>query len=450
MKLVILLVTSLLFLAIVAGSQAALKDGTNLAIKPDSLKCISTEVPDDFGAVGLLSSFYVTSDCGEWCDFSGSTVLTDPGNPASIPICINTFGRQVNETKKVKFTISTKGKQKEFNYGICVAPQEDQDTGSGNPCTVVNLNQKYFDIKIDPIIYGELNKETEYQIEVYSTLKLDIEVTVAETGKTFTLTTVPQEKMLLKDKILLKGDTILNVKAVVKGCTVPSCTKTSSSLLTTQKIPESAKASGNFTLSLMPTSATTKRSQPVKYYLEIKNYGEEKEYTIELKLPKGLNSTFNTTKKTIRNSEDLAIQINPEGSECLYTFTVAVQGQVSKSVQATLSVNEASCDLNRAKITEVLDPNTLNSINSVLVNTRDSSLSDDLKSFNDLANKPSSGNESVQLVDQKKSSKSAKPEGLDLTTMILIVVVVVIAVVFVMFKKSKKVSVEGNWDEENR
>ena len=441
MKALILIIIAFLLFSSIEFSQASLKDGTNLAIRPDSLKCISTEVPDDFGAVGLLTSFDLSSDCAGWCDFSGSTVLTDPGNPASIPICINTFGKEVNDTKKIKFVISAKGKQKEFNYGVCVASQEDQDIGSGNPCTVVNLNQKYFEIKMDTITYAEPGKETEYQIEVYSTLKLDLEITVEETGKVFKVTTIPQQKTVLADKITVKGDTILNAKAVVLNCSVPSCSKTASTLVTTQKIPESAKASGNFSAALMPESATTKKSQPVKYYLEIKNYGEEKEYSIGLTLPKGLDSTFNKTVKSIKNTEDFTIEINPSGSECLYEFTVAVRSQVTKSIKGVLSVNEASCDLNRAKKTEVLDSNTLNNINAVLAGSKDSSLAGDLKSFNDLANKQSSPDQ--QVVEKAPAKKSAKSEGgIDLTTLMLIVAVVILAGVFVIFKKIKRVGGE--------
>ena len=447
-----LIIFSLLSLFLMTSSEAALKDGTNFAIKPDSIRCISTEVPDDFGAVGLLTSFYVTSNCGEWCDFTGSTVLTDPGNPVSIPVCLNTFGKQVNETKKIRFTISARGKQKDYNYGICVAPQEDQDIGSGNPCAVVNVNQKYFEIKTEQIIYAEPNKETEYEIEVYSTLKLELDITVQETGKTFKVTTVPQQKTVLKDKITVKQDTSLNVKAVVSGCTIPSCTKTSSSLVTIQKIPEYAKTSGNFSLSLMPESATTKKSQPVKYYLEIKNYGEEKEYSVELKLPEGLKSTFNTTKKSVRNSEDFTIEIEPTGSEPFYTFTVDVRGQALKSVQGTLSVNELANDLSRAKTTDVLDPDALSNINAVLVNTRDSSLADDLKSFSDLANKPKDVTQIVETASSKKSAPK-KEGGFDMTTIALIIAVVVLAGVFVMFKMRKKPAQDGdgeNWSQEGR
>ena len=437
-----------------SGAEAALRDGTNCAIKPNNLKCIIAEVPDDFGAVGASSVFNIQSDCGEWCDFTSATIFTDPANPVGIPICINTFGKSVNQTKQFKITIASPGKQMEFNYGVCVSDQQDCDTGKGSPCAVVNLNQKYFEIKMDPIIYVQPNQESEFEVWITSATALDIELTVLETGKTVAFTTKPQEKMRFADKIKVSTDTLLNVKAVVKGCQLPGCTKTASMLVTTQK-PPPTQASGNFSISLLPESATAKKSQLTKYYLEIKNYGEEKDYIVELTLPTGLKSSFAGVTKKIRNKEDVLIDITPEGTECLYTFTITVRGQATKTVQGSLSVNEASCDLNRLKSTDVLDSQTISNVNSAIVNTRDSTISDDLKSFSDLVGKTGGQATPEPTGTGSGATKpTTKPTpggfGFDLTTVIIIIVVVVVVLLVVMLKRGKKVErpEQGYWREE--
>lgn len=439
-------VFSIAFFLNLYSAQAALKDGTNFAMRPDSLKCISAVLPDDFGPVGAPTTFEVRSDCGEWCDFTSSTVFTDPSNPASIPICINTFGKEVNQTKKLRFTIDARNKQKEFNYGICVADQEDQDSGQGNPCTIVSLSQKYFEISMEPITYVDPGVPSEFEIQIYSALKLDIDVTVQETGKTFTIQTNPQEKVVLKDKITTSTDTLLNVKASVKDCSLPSCTKTASTLISTKRPPEYAISSGNFSISLMPEAASTKRGQLVKYYLEIKNYGEEKDYTVSLLLPKGLKSSFNASTKTILNRENFVIDVTPEGTECLYTFRVSVKGQVTKDLQGSISVNEASCDLNRLKATESLDPGTLNNINSAILRAKDSTLADDIKVFSDLSSRPANQTV-VEVTEAKKPAKKTEGGGIDFITIVAVVAVVALAALFLIFKKGRKVEAqeEGDW-----
>lgn len=434
MKLIVALASLLFSVLAISGAVAALRDGTNFAIRPESLKCINIEVPDDFGPVGAPTEFEIKSDCLEWCDFTSAAVFTDPGNPTSIPVCFNTFNREVNQTKQIKFTIDARQKQKEFNYGICVADQQDQDSGSGNPCNVVNTNQKYFEISMEPITYVEAGIEGEYEIQVYSPIAIELEVTVEDTGKIFTLTTRPQEKIVLRDKIKIERDTILNVKAVVKGCSLPTCLKTASTLLSTQK---PAPYSGNFSASLMPEAATTKKGLPAKYYLEIRNYGEEKEYAIQLSLPLGLKSSFNSTTKSILNRENVKIEIIPEGTECLYTFSINVKGQVAKTLQGSLSVDEAVCDLRRAKATEVLDPSKLSSINEAIIKAKDSSLSEDIGIFTDFTVKTVEQTPVVET-DQPKKPK-APAGGIDLTTIIIIVAVVVLGLVFVLIKKGKKV-----------
>lgn len=441
------MVAVLTLFTIVSGADAALRDGTNFAIRPDTLKCASIEVPDDFGPVGAPTTFEIKSNCLEWCDFTSATVFTDPGNPTSIPVCFNTFNKEVNQTKQIKFSIQARSKEKAFNYGICVANQQDQDSGSGNPCNVVNSNQKYFEIRMEPITYVQ-DGEAEYEIQVYSPLSLELDVTVEQTGKVFSLTTKPQEKIVLRDKIKgITKDTILDVKAVVKGCGLPSCTKTASTLVSAQKpIP----ASGNFSATLMPEAATTKKGLPAKYYLEIRNYGDEKDYTIQLSLPQGLKSSFNSTTKTISNRENILIEITPERTECLYTFSILVKGQASKTLQGSLAVDELDCDFQRTKKTEALDSSKLSKINEAIIKAKSSSLKDDIGIFTDFTVK--SVNESAAVITQP-DAKKPKPStggGLDITTIGLVIAVIVIGLVFILVKKGKKVSEGEDWEKEGR
>ncbi len=439
------------FLVIAGTAQASLKDGTNFAMAPEALKCINAEIPDDVGVFGVPATFSLSSDCGEWCDFTSAEVFTDPGNPVSIPICFNTFGKAVNQTKIIKFTADARGKQKEFNYGICVAEQEDQDTGSGNPCAVVSLNQKYFDIRMDPVTYLEPNIEGEYQIEIYSTIRLDMDIEILETGKTLSVTTRPQEKIVVSQKIRTQTDNILNVRAVVRGCALPGCTKTASTLLTVRDPPESL-ASANFSATLMPESASTKKGQPVKYYLEIRNYGEEKDYAVELSLPRGLKSGFNTTTKTISNRENIIIELEAEGSECSYTFTISVKGQATKTLQGSLSVNEASCDLNRLKTTEALDSKALSDINQAIIRSKDSTLAEDLRSFSDLANKAANKTESVETIQPAQKTSKKAEGGIDLTVLIIVVIVLVALVLFMLLKRrgSQEEADDNYWERAGR
>ena len=67
-------------------------------------------------------------------------------------------------------------------------------------------------------------------------------------------------------------------------------------------------------ISLLPESATAKKSQLTKYYLEIKNYGEEKDYIVEIGkaniLQEGQDLTLISWGSMIKTCEDAINQIN--------------------------------------------------------------------------------------------------------------------------------------------
>ena len=83
-----------------------------------------------------------------------------------------------------------------------------------------------------------------------------------------------------------------------------------------------------------------------------------------------------------------------------------------------------------------MDPTTISNVNTAIVNARDSTIAEDLISFNDLTNKAGG-----QATPTPASTKPPiKPQGgFDLTYVIIIIVAVVAALLAIMLKRGRKV-----------
>lgn len=426
------------FLVLLASSglaEARLVDKTVVGLGPNSSRCFDLELPQDFGPVERRTLFSIRSDCGEWCTLTRSEIVASPFEPVSISMCISTLGKAEKEEKSFNLAITGGSKERVYSFGVCVSSAEDSNHGSGTPCGVLNTHQNTFDLQINPrTIQAESGGLYTYEVFVHSPaiLKLDL---LSSTGKTWFLTTTPNKRTVLADSGAAPGTGTyeIRVEGKIKGCTRrPGCSKTASSTLHVGG-PE-IREPGNFSVTLTPMATIGKKGEPISYSLDITNHHEEKDYDIDLVLPVGLISDMARQAKTISRREVIDFNITPIGDKSFYPFKLKVTaGGVSKSLDATISMNEVYNDVERTLRTEEMGPELRSKFESWKQTQKTSSTTSQIAGLVGIVEGPAERPGPVtQPVPPLK-------EGLDLMLIIIPLVLVVAVLLAYFYRKTKKV-----------
>lgn len=424
----------LAFLALVLSAPLgqALADNQNLAMPPNSVRCVNAYIPDDWGEITGKTIFTITSDCG-WCDLSRAGVTTDQDNPVVFPICI-VSPEKGNKTLSFKIGLEALGKRLEFQYGVCIAGQEDLDSGAGSPCGVVNSMQDIFDFGIEPErLYANPGSQASYTLFLQSQASLTLELT-SMYGTKKRIELQPNEPYMIDFELTVpsqKGEYDVEILATILNCNFPSCSKSVSARLIAG---EEKPSSGNFSITLFPENYNIEKTEPVLYTLRIRNFQEAKAYNARLLLPQGLETDFIPRTMTISGVQDITFNITPS-EEKYYEITAEVEtAYAKKQAKAYLTLGEMEKDLERMK--EDLSGDAQNKIDRWIENYGDAGYNDKMDSFGNLLNE----------VNQSQPwnwtpPNGEEPGGLN-PLLIAIPVIAVVAILLFYFYKSRRVEEE--------
>lgn len=434
-------------------SQAALQTNTNFAIRPESVRCINVEIPDDFGAINTRKDFTLLTDCDDWCGLTRAQVTASPINQIILPLCISTFGKPIGSSKKFSVLLEAGGETRTFNYGICVSEQEDIDTGKGEPCKVVNNNQKIFDISFSPqTLYGVEGEDLEYTAYLYSEAVLDIELQASTGTRWPTVKTMPSERIPVKGTVKVGEVSELTVEAFAQGCELDSCNKSATLKIISQQKPQEAVPVANFSIQLTPDKVNVQESKPVKFTLDIINFGEEKSYTVELILPQTVLSDFISTSRTVADRDIVSFGITPQ-AKGLHEVTVKVTNDAGQQKLATayLTLDEVGSDIERITATTT-DTETIRAYADLERSLQDKSYEEAIKGLSDL--KKQEADNTPNTGRQPQPKQTTAPSG-DNLPIYMAVVVVIAGLILVFLKKRKVVDEEAEEeldfeDEEER
>ncbi len=425
------LVFLLSILILVPIASARLVDNTNYAIPQNSQKCFDLSIPEDFGVIDTRVTFSISSNCGDWCDFSKSLLTTDRTNPVIIPICLTSKDKKSGDRKTFSVDISTQGKKKTYNFGACVHDNADKDVGSGDPCGITNIKQDNFDITVNPDpIYVESGKSKTYEIHITSQERFKVEVE-SSTGRKWNVETNPKNAngAVVTDNVG-SDKTEIAITARITNSQVPGDTKT----ITVPVYLSADPPPGDFAIFLSKENTNTLVNDPVNYELEIENFGDSKEYTIQVQVPNWFKSDISNLTRTISGKEKVNIQITPtQAISSDFRIIVSTSGG-EKTKAPFISVNEIQSDIGRTLQTENPPSKVRRCMSQQNVANRGKSIGDQVDSwgsFLDCTEEPETGT--------SPGSPGTQGTGLNPAFIIIPIVVIAGAVFYYFYKKKKPV-----------
>ena len=421
----------LILLSLPLVVSARLVDDTNYAVQPNSQQCFDLNIPEDFGIIDTRVAFTISSNCGDWCDFSKSILTTDRTNPVVIPICLSTKDRKTSERKTFSLDITAQGKQKPYNIGVCVHENQDKDIGKGDPCGVTNIKQDNFDITVNPNpITVEPGQTKTYEIYLYSQdlFTVDIE---SSTGKKWPgIKTEPKKAggTVLTDNVG-SGKTELVITGKIVNSLGPGDTKT----VTVPVYVTDQKPAGDFAIFLSPDNTNVNVNDKISYQLQIDNQGEPKTFNIEIKTPEEFQSDLQNLSKLISGKEIINFQITPTRvSRNSFTVTVSFnEGDETgtKSLQPYISVDEIQADLGRTVGTENQSTKVRKCMNKQNLQNRGKGISSQVDSWGSF----------LDCTEQPDTDTVIPPVSGGVNPILIVVPIIVIAAaLFYYFYKKKK------------
>src|SRR3989338_2420793 len=445
-----------LFLSLILASPAygLLTDGAVVGIGQETTWRATVELPDDFGVVGGVTEFVVTTDCEDWCDLHYAKVITDPQNPIRLPLYISSKGKPLGAEKSFKISISALGLTNSFNYGVCVTQSANVNNGKGSPCKAVNSNNDVLSLSISPdTVYALPNRQFQYNITLYSQAVLDVEVK-SSTGATWTVTTDPDKRTVLTDKYTAGQDSEqITVEATIKNCKNSAFCKKTASAIIIPSAPPANRASGDFAIKIDPQKISAKKGFPVSYSLDITNYRKEKSYDIDIILPtEGLESDFSPAKsKPIAGTETINFKVTPTGDQSSYTFQIKASSSenVTKLTDATINMDEVVNDAGNAAATAGTDDDTIRKLNEFKARYSNSDLCTQLTGADSTLSNSSKPTTRPSPRSTLPSQPAQQPINIVDLLMIIIPAVIVVAVLMVLLvRKRKPVRQEGEEEYE--
>ncbi len=371
------IIAIMVVLSAVSLSQAReLKNDFYFTIQPDSSKCFNIRLPSDMG-VYEDDRVKIVVDSKAESNIKFIEVSASPSNQVSVPLCFSSENMKERNFANYSIKISSEKSGEEIvTGGFCVSSNKtDFATGrpETNPCDFIIKDEKLFDIFFQ---YGDrmpVKKDTTAKIPVraYSQNKLDLELAV-KSG----LDMEPKNQLLKLEP--RKWETFyfeippakagnypieLTAHAVIDGklCDseiLPFCKKT----ISTTAMIDSLGLQG-WHLYVTPSSYSAFNTLPIPYSAVIENYGEDAEFSLELKLPKGLISEFEKEKVVIPSGgkKEFLINITPQIiSAENFEIGFVAKGDIEKTARSYLSFRDTEENINSywSEIRDSLTPET--------------------------------------------------------------------------------------------
>lgn len=362
------------FLVASLGSARELRNNFYFTMPPDSAKCFSVSLPSD---INLYEEDRITinTTTDAETNIKYIEVSASPENQVTVPLCFFSFGRKEGDFSNYTILLdSGKTNTEEIKGGFCIlAGREGTATGRppANICDFIIMDEKLFDVFFQ---YGDrtpLKKETPGKIPVraYSQNKLDLELTIEsnvdiqpksqlirlEAGK---WTTFEFEAPALKQgnyNIELIAEVVVN-GTFCDSKRLPFCKKQISSTL---QVDTNGLEGWYFYVT--PTSYAAYNSMPVEYTATIENYGDDRDFSVEVSLPKGLTSGFTKAVERVPafGKKDFVVSVVPQaGAHQTYEIGFKATGDSEKVVKSYLNFRDTEGRLNEywSDIRDNVDP----------------------------------------------------------------------------------------------
>ncbi len=359
-KIILLVVLGLLAVNLTQARE--LKNNFYFTIQPDSEKCINVKLTPDIGVYEEdRIKINVTTDAETNIKFID--VLASPKNIVSIPLCFLSKGRKDGDFSDYTITINSDKTANEFvKGGFCISSNRTSvaiGRPETNPCDFTIRDEKMFDAYF---VYGDkmpLKKDEPgiLPVRLYSQNKIDIQLTARSRidikPKTEYIRLEPRKWETVEFQVgpAKSGshEATIIAEAVVNGklCDskiMPFCKKE----ITSTIFVDTIGLQGWYAY-VTPNSYSAYDTKRIPYTLTIENYEEEKEFTVDLNLPKGLSSAFAKSTLRIASGEkrELIIEIAPQViSPENFELEFIISSDSEKRLKSYLSFRDTEANVN--------------------------------------------------------------------------------------------------------
>ena len=443
-----------------------LKNNFYSTLQPDSSKCITIKLPVD---INLYEEDRVVINLSTQAEANIKfiDVLTSPYNPVNVPICFLSSNKKEGEYFNYSISLSSENTGTEIlKGGFCIRSNSSKvaiGRPEANICDFIIKDEKLFDIAFQ---YGDRipltkNKPGKIPVRLYSQNKLDLELSVKSdvgiepTNQVVRLEPSKPAIFEFEAPALKQGSypIVLTAEVVVNGTLCDSgkiqfCKKEVSSTL----MVDTLGLQGWYIYST-PTSYSAYSAKSIDYNLAIENYGEPREFSAKLNIPKGLISTFQGTKVFIETGgkKELTIPISIQDlTPQNYEIEFLVSGDTEKSVKSYLSFRDTEENVKaywsdiRDSILPELRPLLDSKVQNYLNGYREKGL--DMEEYQELLGLLEQAKGQVFVGDlnskltnrtDRPSIKSSKPFDPLFVIVIVVVIIVLISLIFYIKIKNR-------------
>ena len=460
-----LIIVILVVLGISLGASLSeareLRNNFYFSLPPDSAKCFNVRLTSDINVYEEDRVIInVTTDAETNIKFIN--VSASPQNQVIVPLCFFSFNRQAGDFSNYAITIfSEKSGIETIKGGFCVANSTAVASGrpEKNPCEFIIRDEKLFDIFFQHGDTAQIKKDTPGKIPIiaYSPNDIDLELTMQgnlnvtpknhflrlEKGKrsTFNFEVAPTSPG--NYEINLTAEAVVNGK-FCDSKKMPFCKKEISAAIGVDTI-----GLKGWHFYVAPVSYSVFNLRPIQYSATIENYENEREFSLELKLPAGLTSDFtkNTTRIASQERKEFPIDITPQDSSPKnYEIEFIATGDSERSLKSYLSVRDTEARVNdywsgiRDSVAIDLRPAVEVNIRNFLENYRQDGIdTEEYAGLIDLMQKAERGeNISVQIRNITGTLPPKKSEPINPILIIAPVIVIIFIVLIIFYTRARK------------
>ena len=472
MKIRKIIFLAIVFSLVIGLSQAReLKNNFYFTVQPDSSKCITIRLPADVN-VYEEDRVQINMSTDAQANLKFIDVLTSPYNHVTVPLCFETQNNKNGDYFNYTITLSSqKGGRETVSGGFCVFSNSSKiavGRPSANICDFIIKDEKLFDVSFQ---YGDRipmkkNSPGKIPVRLYSQNKLDLELTIKSDvniePKAHTVRLEPRKWTAFdfETPALKAGNYPLTLTAevVVNGTycdseKIPFCKKEISSTLMVDNL-----GLQGWYLYATPLSHSAYDTKSIPYSVVIENYGDTREFGLEIKLSKGLSSDFEKTKISIESQEkkEFIVNISPQvASPENFEIEFIAKADVEKSVKSYLSFKDTEANIKaywtdiRDKVATELRPVIDLKIREFLTSYKEKGMNvEEYQALLDLLEQ-AKGQVFIGDIGKKLVNKTnARPEikslkGIDPLIVVSSVVSVIIVISLVFYLKIKKSENKG-------
>ncbi len=462
------IILSFMVLAVIAGSFSVnagvyseqLRNNFYFTMEPNSEKCFSLKISNDF-RTDKMDSYKMDIATDAETNINSIVTGAGDGNVVTLPICFYSNGRREGDFSRWSILIRSESCHvgEVWNGGLCISDIDGvtESEKQGNPCDLINDLPHLFDYFLSTEHRSNVGEQVKIPLIISSYRDVDMEVSVSSglnvTPKNSFYHLDGAKTIDLVAKADVKGvyDINVSLNVVIDGeyCDLDFCKKQLSTKLYVGVTPTRTRTGWKF--SAVPRFPSVTKIQPVAFLLLVENFDSQRDFSLGVNLPNGLETGFTGESFTLQTGEKKQIEVNVTPQDvrpATYPIEFVAKSDVETRDVVYLLMQEIKSSINR-KLNQLYgssnDPQAgqiKTIINTMLPGVSGSKFDPDAyKNIqNVLSGTAIPGN--ITKTNQTTSVSTSSSQPIDPITIAIPIIVIALIIILVIYKKLKVVEEE--------